>query len=131
MLYRPIPGLIHDKDLSAEGTITLYMIGMIVYRRGNNFRNFCFIFGVVQRVERDAVIRQPLKGLRTGMRTPGRNDNNTIAAVNHGQGLSCSREKRQSWNGLLVETSKYFLNDLWLQLTGIQPSGAAIQTHRP
>ena len=42
-----IPGLIHDKDLPAEGTIGLNMVRMIVNRCSNRFRNVGFLFGVI------------------------------------------------------------------------------------
>ena len=46
-----IPGLIHDKDLSAEGTIRLNMVRMIVNRCSNRLGNVGFLFRVIQRIK--------------------------------------------------------------------------------
>ena len=47
-----IPGLIHNKNLSVEGTIRLNMVRMIVNRGCNRFRNVGFLFCVIQRIKR-------------------------------------------------------------------------------
>ena len=47
-----VPGLIHDKDLSIEGTIGLYMVRMIVNGGCYRFWDFGFLLSVIKRIKR-------------------------------------------------------------------------------